>query len=47
MSRIQILDLSTHSSNDNSEIGELSEQELHIKGGLLAPILLLFANPFA
>ncbi len=39
MSKISILDLSIHGSNNNSDIIELSAQELGIKGGWL-PLLI-------
>ena len=50
MSKIKICDLSTHNSNDNSEIIELSVQEHNIKGGLPwlwgVRLLLLSANAY-
>lgn len=50
MSKIKILDLPTHDSNDNSEIVELLAQELNITGAIgigTSMLLVLFANPFA
>ena len=50
MSKIKICDLSTHGSNYQSEIKELSEKELNLKGGLPwlwgVRLLLLSANAY-